>query len=166
MNKFLLAGFGWAIIKLKRLEAYHKMDLVPDKLLQYFNVIGSLQKIRVSLNRSEIFSTKNIHSPRSPTKSVGQTVISPKIWKKSTKIQVLVLSAAGSPILDLSGTVDSYLKNSEHCTEALKKRVPYGDIEYKPNCIVVDVIWLDEREQTHREPLKLSDDIKDRCAKE
>lgn len=55
-------------------------------------------------------------------------------------------------------------ENPKLCSEALKPDVDYGFVNKNKNCLIVDVIWQDER-AFEPEPLKLSDEIEDKCAK-
>lgn len=79
---------------------------------------------------------------------VGRMIMSKLIQKNSTIIEIEVLdnneNGKFQRLLLTSGTVDSFIQSPTRCSES--GIVPYGIVE--GNCLEIDVIWQDEREET------------------
>lgn len=85
--------------------------------------------------------------------NVGRTITSDKIQKNSTIIKIEVWDFDGTDkkpelILMTNGTVDSFLHEAIRCTEGGKAN-GFGKKlkEVRPNCLEVDVLWQDERNE-------------------
>lgn len=154
MGELILTGFGWAMIKLKRLEAFH-----VEKVVKGSPLIDSEKYVKVYIDGEEKL-TAHV-DVRGVTNNIDQSYTSRKIQKNSTEIRVKVIDVDGKAILTTSGTVKSYMENPKRCSEKLE--IEYTFVATEPNCLVVDVIWQDERNEY--QPETSTDDIEDKCAK-
>lgn len=83
-------------------------------------------------NVDRIYHTKKIKK---------STIIAIEVWEDDSKKGEHRNEGNSQPILWTNGTVESFMQNPTCCTDDLV----VGKIHYGKNCIEVDIIWQDER---------------------
>lgn len=113
--------------------------------------------VKVLIDGKEVLKT----NPREETQIyyVGRTITSKKIQKNLTLIEIEVWDYNGEDskpdlILRANGTVETFMQEPVRCTEGGKIDNGFSKKDIPPNCIEVDVVWQDAREeeqyQTHK----------------
>lgn len=165
------------MIKIKDLEVYHvenprpKADVeAPFSLTKSNNRPDGSMHVNVYIEKSGSPPDKFEIELNSfePYFYVGkQTFTSDeKIQKSFTMIHVEVKDERGTPILTTRGTVNNFISKPKRCTNALDESKEYYVVSKKPNCIVVDVLWQDERQETESKPLNFDDILENGCDEE
>lgn len=166
MENYFFAGFGWATIKLKNLNATHLRNAVStintfagpreavntcdqswsdrDQLCDPYVIV----KIGESFKKNDVVLTTEAKKDTQKY-YVNRFVMSGLIQKNKTYIEIEVLdeNGDGKPpdrLIWTSGTVEQFMRVPYRCSNNAKIRNKF----IPGNCIEVDVVWQDQRAET------------------
>lgn len=167
---FLFAGSGWATIKLKKLQAFHRADAVYDNEIDGCQQRGKAgpcnpfvavflhenKKRKLILKTDTRFGTAEYNVDRwVRTKKITKSdTITVQIWHDRTKHHEYDpdRDVLNHPILSETGTIQSFIEKPRRCSKPgiIKHQIKAifsdnTDEHVPPNCIEVDIIWQDER---------------------